>query len=110
MSELSASKKCLEDQSVVQFCISMLVTFDFPIRLQQAKSLLHESECTCKDLAGHLEEVQLGRSSAESDLSIEKQWRVSLQVCIFDNNFDNHLKEFSIDGATKRKRSYSGAD
>ena len=33
-----------------------------------------------KTLGGKLEEVQLGRSSAEADLAIEKQWRASLQV------------------------------
>ena len=33
-----------------------------------------------KTARSKLEEVQLGRSSAEADLAIEKQWRPSLQV------------------------------
>jgi len=38
------------------------------------------SEKTAKELGRKLEEVQLGQSSAEADLAIEKQWRASLQM------------------------------
>ena len=40
------------------------------------------SKKTAKELGSKLEEVQVGRSSAEADLhvTIEKQWRASLQV------------------------------
>jgi len=40
------------------------------------------SKKTAKELGSKLEEVQLGWSSAEADLAIEKQWRASLQVCV----------------------------
>lgn len=38
------------------------------------------SQQTAKELGGKLQEVQLARSTAEADLAIEKQWRVTLQV------------------------------
>ena len=38
------------------------------------------SKKTAKELGSKLKKVQLGRSSAEADLAIEKQWRASLQV------------------------------
>lgn len=38
------------------------------------------SRQTAKELGDKLENVQLARSTAEADLAIEKQWRVTLQV------------------------------
>jgi len=50
--------------------------------LHETHNALSVSEKTAKELGGKLEEVQLGWSSAEADLAIEKQWqwRASLQV------------------------------
>jgi len=45
--------------------------------LHETRNALSVSEKTARS---KLEEVQLGRSSAEADLAIEKQWRASLQV------------------------------
>ena len=39
-------------------------------------------EQTCKDLGARLQEVQLDKNTAETNYSIEKQWRMALQVCI----------------------------
>ena len=47
---------------------------------EETKVTLRESERTSRELGGKLEEIQLARSTAESDLAIEKQWRVSLQM------------------------------
>jgi len=40
------------------------------------------SEKAAKELGSKLEEVQLGRSSAEANLAVEKRWRASLQVYV----------------------------
>ena len=47
---------------------------------EETKVTLRESERTSRELGNKLEEVQLARSTAESDLAIEKQWRASLQM------------------------------
>jgi chromosome segregation ATPase len=49
-------------------------------KLQETRSSYRESEKTCREVGAKLQEVQLARSTAESELSIEKQWRSSLQV------------------------------
>lgn len=51
-----------------------------PCRLAEVSSKLANSQRTAKELGTKLEEVQLARSTAEADLAIEKQWRVTLQV------------------------------
>ena len=49
-------------------------------RLAEASGKLTMSQKTAKELGTKLEQVQLARSTAEADLAIEKQWRVTLQV------------------------------
>ena len=51
------------------------------IRLAETTSKLSRSQQTSSELGSKLEEVQLGRSSAESALTIEKQRGSTLQVC-----------------------------
>ncbi len=49
-------------------------------RLSETTSKLAKSQRTSKELGARLEEVQVARNTAESDLVIEKQWRGTLQV------------------------------
>ncbi len=58
-----------------------------PHRLADTVTGLRESERTSRDLATRLEEVQLARSTAENDVTIEKQWRASLQVLSYLSNY-----------------------
>lgn len=48
--------------------------------LAEASGKLSSSQRTARELGSKLEEVQLARSTAEADLAIEKQWRVTLQM------------------------------
>ena len=48
--------------------------------LNDTKSSLREADRTAREIGEKLQEIQLARNTAESDLAVEKQWRASLQV------------------------------
>ena len=49
-------------------------------RLQETRTSLREADKASREVGAKLQDVQLSRSTAESELAIEKQWRSSLQV------------------------------
>ncbi|KAL5479347.1 hypothetical protein EMCRGX_G022860 [Ephydatia muelleri] len=48
--------------------------------LEVAHTTMATVEQTCKDLGARLQEVQLDKNTAETNYSIEKQWRIALQA------------------------------
>lgn len=48
--------------------------------LQETRTSLREADKASREVGTKLQEVQLSRSTAESELAIEKQWRSTLQV------------------------------
>lgn len=60
--------------------VHMLHDVSLDCRLADTTSKLEKSQQTARELGMKLEQVQLARSTAEADLAIEKQWRVTLQV------------------------------
>ena len=48
--------------------------------LEVAHTTMETVEQTCKDLGTRLQEVQLDKNTAESNYSIEKQWRIALKA------------------------------
>ena len=66
-------------------------------RLTETVTSLRDSERTSHDLATRLEEVQIARNTAESDLAIEKQWRASLQVrLVWARGYHTHTHTLTL--------------
>ena len=86
-------------------------------------------EQTCKDLGARLQEVQLDKNTAETNYSIEKQWRIALQVCPYVGVFhiytmcdlysiygvcllftvrNGHLLEFDLNVGSRKKMMKNG--
>ena len=61
-----------------------VITYDYTVlsSLHQTRASLRETERTCREVGEKLQVIQLAKSTIESELAVEKQWRISLQVSI----------------------------